>query len=50
MNITRFLHNARVWQIVWLDGHFFAKDDRDCLTGPYSTAEDAEVWVREIRP
>lgn len=46
----RFNHNGRVWRVVYVAGHYFAKDDRDNLTGPYSTVEEAEAWVWAIAP
>lgn len=47
-----FLHLGRNWQVVRLNsnGSYFARDGRECDTGPYSTAEEAEQWVRDIRP
>lgn len=47
---SRFNHNGRVWRVVYVAGRYFAKDDREQLTGPYSTVAEAEDWIKAIKP
>jgi hypothetical protein len=50
--VDSFEHNGRYWRVVSLagSGQFFARDDADNDTGPYSTWQQARDWVLEIAP
>lgn len=45
----RLDHNGRKWKVVRIQGSWFARDDRQNDTGPYSTPEEAIDWVKAIR-
>ncbi len=42
-------HNGHFWSIVRIGNSYFARCDGSD-TGPYSTALQAEEWIKEIRP
>ena len=41
-------HNGHFWSIMQINGSYFARCDGSD-TGPYSTALQAEEWIKEIR-
>lgn len=47
---SEFIHLGRNWQIVEEGGHYFVKDDRGGLTGPWNEPLQARAWVQAIRP
>jgi hypothetical protein len=44
-------HNGRRWRFME-DEHrrWFARDDDDGDTGPFTSLDDARAWVKAIRP
>lgn len=49
MTVKHLCHNRTIWQIVLVNGSYFARCGRSD-TGPYSTSEQAEEFIRAIRP
>ncbi len=49
MTVKHLWHNRTIWQIVLIEGSYFARCGRSD-TGPYSTAEQAEEFIKAIRP
>jgi len=45
----RIFHNGRYWQVIKIKGSYFARCGTSD-TGPYSTAEQAEEFIKAIRP
>lgn len=45
-----FRHCGRSWTIVQYQGSFYARDDQENDTGPYSTVEEARDWIKDIQP
>lgn len=50
--LTRFEHLDRWWQVgrELSTKRWWVIDDQRNLTGPYSTKEEADEWVLEIKP
>lgn len=48
--VRTFAHSGRLWHVAKYRGSFFARDDQEGDTGPFSTPDEAEEWVRAIRP
>ena len=46
-HIKTLLHNGSLWHIVHINGSYFSRLDASD-TGPYSTVEQAEEFIRMI--
>jgi hypothetical protein len=49
LSAIAFRHNDRLWEAVKIGDQWFARDDRQNDTGPYTTADEAIDWVKAIR-
>ena len=47
--IKGIVHNGRGWYVVLIGNSYFARS-KSSDTGPYSTVEQAEEFIRAIRP
>lgn len=48
-HIKTVFHNSNLWHIVRIENSYFARINGSD-TGPYSTAEQAEEFIKAIRP
>jgi hypothetical protein len=42
-------HNGQFWSIMRINDSYFARCNGSDV-GPYSTVQQAEEWIREIKP